>query len=271
VAFYKYLDTGGLDLLANCRIRMSKFSYTNDPFEVLPRLTDYPTDAEYWEQDFEKQITRSPGDPFARLKNVDPEAFRRAKADYASGAINRRVDAERELPQRLREGISAKVCFICVTTAPSDIVMWSHYANSHRGFVVEFDEAHPVFQQVEHPSGKLKRIYPIQYTLTRPVIRFGTVPFPFELLAIKAEQWRYESEVRILFWTDACQRLDGHHYYPLPPECITSVTCGMRMAEADKERLRGILRSAPFGGRVPLLQAYESTEAFEIHARRESV
>jgi|SRR5580658_5344823 hypothetical protein len=36
---------------------------------------------------------------------------------------------------------------LCLSEAPANLLMWAHYADSHRGFVVEFDPASPFFCQ----------------------------------------------------------------------------------------------------------------------------
>jgi hypothetical protein len=51
-----------------------------------------------------------------------------------------------ELSDELQRGIS-KMCnetygVLCCTELECDLVMWSHYAQQHKGFVMEFDWTH---------------------------------------------------------------------------------------------------------------------------------
>ena len=225
--YYKYVDARGLDILRNSRIKVSDISLTNDPFEVLPRL-DYPTDEEFWCAEFDRRTEYDPVFfPAKVAKQTTPQKYERQRRQYARDQIVRRPKALRESPQRLRHGYAQKVGFVCLTTKPDDIVMWSHYADSHKGIVVEFDADHVFFVNFVDTNGNKLRVIPIDYRDSRPVLKFGE-PFRMELLACKSVVWKYEDEIRVLFHRDFCTEEGSDVFFPVPSDCITGVILGAR-------------------------------------------
>jgi hypothetical protein len=74
------------------------------------------------------------------------------------------------LSDELQRGIS-KMCnetygVLCCTELECDLVMWSHYAQQHKGFVMEFDWTHSFFAE---------RLHRVVYSPDRPVYRCGAL------------------------------------------------------------------------------------------------
>ena len=86
----------------------------------------------------------------------------------------------------------------CLTTLRDNILMWSHYSDYHKGFCLEFDGQDEFFQQA----------LPIKYSKKLPKFNIWdkTVGESHKhadklaaLLLIKAEDWKYEDERRIVY------------------------------------------------------------------------
>jgi Protein of unknown function (DUF2971) len=99
---------------------------------------------------------------------------------------------------------------ICSFSAASDIIlMWSHYADHHRGFCIEYD-----LETLEPQHYMRKNIYPVIYsphlysltTYVRGLASADRSEFQVNepLLGVlhKYEGWEYEHEWRALFFTD---------------------------------------------------------------------
>jgi hypothetical protein len=69
---------------------------------------------------------------------------------YSETFINEFVeDTKRRMPE-FRNALFSKlneIGVLSLTTVCDDISMWSHYAQSNKGFVIEFDGEHEVFNQ----------------------------------------------------------------------------------------------------------------------------
>lgn len=64
-----------------------------------------------------------------------------------------------EINQLAQSTLGSKYGILCLAEAPDNLLMWAHYADCHRGFVVQFDDTHPFFQSnPDVPFSALARI-----------------------------------------------------------------------------------------------------------------
>ena len=155
-----------------------------------------------------------------------------------------KVNAEKVLRERID---SWGVC--CLSKVGVDILMWSHYANAHQGFCLQFSN------ELSVPDLKvtLRRIVPLtvkysrDYPIGDPVSENReNVVLP---LITKALQWKYEQEWRMI-------NPSGPGSYPFPPECLTGVIFGLLMTEKHKKMIRDWC-----GDRYPGIQFYEAQQS----------
>ncbi|WP_188563958.1 DUF2971 domain-containing protein [Hymenobacter frigidus] len=129
------------------------------------------------------------------------EAFvRRHRPHFTRAAIRKQALAWHKRPRLFHKTVNDAsrdsfnengVC--CFTKDPKNILMWSHYADSHKGLCLKFDVlADPrsffVAFKVEY-----KEEYPIWNHLREAEGQSVT-----NLLITKASQWAYEQEYRVL-------------------------------------------------------------------------
>lgn len=108
---------------------------------------------------------------------------------------------------------------------PSDILMWSHYADSHKGFCIKiFDDENDFFI-----SRAQAVTYSDEYPIVNPIIDDDQVRLEKSLLT-KAEHWNYEEEWRII------DPVDGPGIKRFSPHLLVGVIFGCRMSE-DHKRL----------------------------------
>lgn len=51
-----------------------------------------------------------------------------------------------ELQKRFSKSIKSNLSVTCFNNNPLNMLMWSHYAQSHTGFLVEFKIPHPTIE-----------------------------------------------------------------------------------------------------------------------------
>ena len=76
--------------------------------------------------------------------------------------------------------------------------MWSHYADSHRGFVIGFDSDNPFFHR-EKPRTTTP-VDEVTYSDKRPVMPPFEKSNPesvYEMFLTKGDEWAYEEELRM--------------------------------------------------------------------------
>jgi len=129
---------------------------------------------------------------------------------------------------------------LCFSRIHDSLLMWSHYAESHRGFVIGFDPEHPFFRrevltldttyQAWRRCGALGfgTLRDIEYSDQRLRVRMGddTIPGLFR----KSRDWCYEKEVRtIISLRDAeapAEPRDNVYLIEVPASAVTEVIVG---------------------------------------------
>ena len=140
-------------------------------------------------------------------------------SDYCSDQNSRSILAS----------LNLAIGILCLSRNGSSLLMWSHYANSYSGAVVKFDETHEFF------SGH----FDMEYSDRRPKVHIasytdGDSPVPIAELCVKAREWEYEDEVRVVRNLVDCRCVGTADSFPIyvmdiPPKCIESVILGERM------------------------------------------
>jgi len=126
---------------------------------------------------------------------------------------------------------------LCLTKHRDSAMMWRNYADRHTGFVLRFVTRDPLIAEA----------LPVEYSVSRP----GGKDMPR-----KSRDWKYEDEYRIVRPGKPAASV------PFNPAALTGVIFGIRMAEADKARLR---RWCAEGGlNVTFYQARDDQKSFPV-------
>ncbi len=155
----------------------------------------------------------------------------------------------------------------CFSEQATSLLLWSHYADAHRGFCVEYC---PCDLEPNHPHRRL--LFPVIYSATRfdaaPFFKRASLNTPFLpthtfLGAIhKALEWKYEHEWRIVNPLGSDEK--GMLVPMVKPR---AVHLGVRMAEAHREKLASICSSQC----IPTHDVKLSGERYEVLVRESSL
>lgn len=140
---------------------------------------------------------------------------------------------------------------ICSFSKEKDnILMWSHYADSHRGICLEFDITKDYDFFVVPIIIKYKGEYPtVDVSETR-----GNVGK--ELLTTKYEGWQYEQEVRIY--------KEDHREYAFNPESLTAVYFGCKVEDSERKKLCEFIRGIGCFGHVKFYKGGMNETEYKI-------
>lgn len=100
--------------------------------------------------------------------------------------------------EKLHNG-EAMIC--CLSKRFDNILMWSHYANSHRGFCVEYSTDSNKFREYIYPVCYLDKLYDATHLL------LGIGAFKKPNLLCKSKEWEYEDEWRLCLWKNELKKL----------------------------------------------------------------
>lgn len=147
------------------------------------------------------------------------------------------LDSDREAFARAKAGIAEateSIGVFCLSELSDHILMWSHYANCHRGFCIEYG------RQPENSLGTLAE--PVLYSDEYPELGLlelmaqGDGSSPSDVLwRTKSSHWSYEREWRIV------QHPGGKPYALDFP--ITAIIFGMHMPDTQRLTIYNVVSS----------------------------
>lgn len=126
--------------------------------------------------------------------------------------------------------INKKIGIYSLSKTYLDELLWAHYANSHKGFCLEYN------LELLLNSFKTEKVYPfsVSYGNSPPEISVSDMPIKndeiiFKMTSCKSKRWEYEQEYRII--TDNFGK-QSYDYFALK-----AIYFGLRMDEDQKKKL----------------------------------
>lgn len=229
---YTYMPVDLLDervrpVFEECKLWFSSPAYFNDPFDckIYPKV---PSDEE-----LAKYLALNAENATPQDYNVILEGIRRSPGD---------------IPKRAIDDIMNKSGVKCFTPNNANILMWSHYTNSHKGICLEFNTlVDPEFF-----------VYPINvvYSESYPDLEFTDKRFSTEVLRTKSKDWEYEDEVRIY------KRESGYHNFN--PNSLKSVTFGCNTSGDKQAQIIEIIRRNKGLNHVQFYKCFPHPNQFKL-------
>ncbi|WJV22257.1 MULTISPECIES: DUF2971 domain-containing protein [Pseudomonas] len=253
---YRAINKYSLDALERNSVYFSKYTDFNDPFEFS---TPFP--------DLYKMYTRA-ADGVDRLY----EEGKLTQADHqhlkqvCQSIVLDGNNGKDEIHKKIREKMTNTGVY-SMSEVNDEILMWSHYADNHRGFCIGFDDLHksmeiapkvmPVnyineYTDLSDPQIVLdfysKMFYKYKNlperkwlkkyeTLKKIYTRYDDEKMAVAVLTDKYIKWGYEKEFRLI-----CEHSTGLKRHT--PKCIKTITFGLRTSNEDKERIMKICQNS---------------------------
>lgn len=176
---------------------------------------------------------------FHRLKVA---TFEDANDPFELLALNCRGRSNREARHLLRQFKQLhadKMGMLCFSRSWSDPVLWSHYADKHKGVSLGFDVREDLIDAVSYEPELLRAN--LSDDDDTP-----TIPEDVEdrLFVTKFRHWQYEDEVRRFVELSAAQRHGTLYFWPFDEEMrLREVVLGARCPIDELEPIRALARS----------------------------
>ena len=208
----------------------------NDPFDCGINLSFEGTKEEwssYVDRIVSKQATgMSPSDRLLLRKRL------------------KRGGAIKGLSEKIIIDMMGQIGVFSLSETPVDLLMWSHYSDSHRGVCLGFyagphDKFFRVSQEVKYQSD-----YPTTRVYDDAMIRMEA------MVLTKSSHWSYEREFRII------DHENGPGVKHFPPELLACVVLGSKIAESDRSDVLQWATAHPAKPRV--LQAKKAERQFAL-------
>lgn len=214
---YRTINSKGLDrIFTHNEIFLPDPTKFNDPFDCKPILTTHKSEFkrdQYYRNLVKKKL------PHLSKKEVKIEAKNNPRFKWL-----KTTKGSEEFFQIFIKGFG----IYSLSEIPDDILMWSHYTDSHRGVCLQFRsskeltifwEAYKVTYQKEYP--------------TINVMVMGDIDQFYRFFCTKSDHWSYEQERRVIKTSD--EGGPGLHYFE--PDLLTGVILGAKISEDDEKKV----------------------------------
>ena len=276
---FKYLHPDRLDVLRNLEIRFSSPLNLNDPFELKPCIQGLAT-PERMNSELEAAFPKAFEEQWAKLprklaRQVSKNAMRKVlfrQMPLLQANINRQAGKLTPLIRETMDSVFAsKVGVLCLSESPDSLLMWAHYADSHRGFVIELDSESEFFQAQKSADDELRHLRKVQYKMDRPSMALVDIK-DFAPFLTKGAEWEYEREWRMTSTLDAATRVIGVgaeavHLFKFPESAVKSLILGARISDSNHAAVVECMANNPILRHVKVLRAEVDAEKYRLNLK----
>jgi hypothetical protein len=247
-----------IDNLRNERLKVSQSQDFNDPFEILVADNSIPETYE----EFKHKLTFNTSfrnilieillkrEPSISRKNLKKHILKLINNGTVKEYFGIFKEEEVEYARTSRNELDRKLRICCFSNLSfeSSTLMWSHYADSHKGIVVAMDldsialpQDHDYFfQEVDYPRSK-ERILVKYLEVEKNSEEQEKIRSSWKT---KSKEWEYEKEIRWFIPIEQCtEDKDTKLWFKkINPQSIKSICFGLKCGEKDKEEIRKLVK-----------------------------
>lgn len=279
---YKYLSPKRVDILIKRRIRYTQPGVFNDPFEMKPYASQIATDEEI-EHTIEKMLPDKiketydhfPSEvkallPFEESQTLFKHGFNLFRREF--GTILDLVPSM--ITGVMNENFNELLGILSLSEKPDSLLMWSHYAASHEGFVLGFNSNHDYFEERKSHEDEFRHLRKVEYRLNRPNMPISKLD-GVNVFLVKSKEWEYEREWRIIRpLKDATETLPTDPFttylFDYPPSALDEVILGTRMRKSDKTAIINTIKFNNHFSHVQIFEAIPDKQEFKIRIEKYS-
>ena len=228
---YKYFSPDRCSFIEQRRLKFSNPSDFNDPFEVRVKYINY---RKLIEKEFQKRVNEVFFETLRQCPDLSFQDFKAAKKDEIEEERKHLMEKGEQIyleqQSAIPELLNSDIGILCLSRRCDHILMWSHYADGHKGFVVGFDSNHPFF----HDDGKTSLCGDVTYQNELPEIilssekKGDTAP-----LFHKSDVWAYEEEVRLIKKLDSSfEKVNNINLLEIPKDAILEIIFGLQSSDS---------------------------------------
>jgi hypothetical protein len=266
--FFKYITAQVAKVvLVNHTLRWSSPLLFNDPFDVQRDFN--------WGFDFE-ELNEPLMNEIRKLIESDsiPDLSSNPRVEWLANCLRREDCANereiilRELPQRIREGMEhaknnsyerikkqwsefiPQFRILCLSVVHDNVLMWSHYSESHRGVVLELSSINeldspwlitqPVVYQDSPPMLATKQEW-IQSITGQKRLDSNSWSLYAPYTLPKTIDWAYEKEWRVVSFMRSGES-GLYTDYPFNPQELRTVYLGCEISDEDANDIIALLK-----------------------------
>ncbi|PJZ76583.1 DUF2971 domain-containing protein [Leptospira neocaledonica] len=188
-------------------------------------------------------------------------------------------------PEKKREFERLNHAIVCFASSELNPLMWSHYADSHKGFCIKFR----TFEGIQHEGLETRRINIIKDQLLfkeeyKDLFLIMKVKYSHQMpeefngfsddltglnafFITKSKEWEYEQEFRAIFKIDNIKNESRKIFYE--KDSVESIYLGNKISLQDREKITRILKDHYIdkGFRPSVYQCELSKKSYSLEIR----
>lgn len=271
---FKYLsDTNINNVLKNGSLRFTQPSFFNDPFETQVH-TKGLEDRQKAENSLKKNSETLINKELDNL-NLPPvfEKIVRQNINMKQGSellksIISHPDFKQASKIEFNKTINENIGILSLTTNNKNLLMWAHYANSHKGICIEFDKSHKFFNQKKSEKDSLRHLAQVQYQNERPSLYLSEYN-EFDVFLTKSNHWEYEEEYRMLMpLKDADQKINNGfediYLFNFPKDSLKTIYLGTKISNENKDKIINLIQNEKDYNHVEIFETKISDEIYDL-------
>lgn len=288
---YKYVTPNRIDIFKNKTIRFTQVMELNDPFESEPYYKDYkPKNPFKLLSDLSNILNhyKNTGEPLReKIKEYEEERKRINKDD-------------------IYRFLNDRIVGLSLTENKDNLLMWSLYANDHKGLMIEFDTKHKFFtknnrilfktnydqkrfevETIQFANSVIKLVDSIETQQKLTEKELNELPLIFS----KSIDWIYENEWRLITSAQFAKNFKSFQkrkfeinltgdaplnrfynndflaLFDIPLTCIKSIYCGLRVSKNLAKQLYLLKHNNQEFSHINLFNTEMSEQYFQLNHR----
>lgn len=271
---FKYLAPDRIDVLASGHIRFTQPADFNDPFEFRPVISSVASKKEFdkaMDEELrtmvQKELQKIPLEirkqiPTEQLEAVSSELYEQ----YWPYLEAKFKEMGNEVSRVFIDKANTLIGVLSLTEKNDNLLMWSHYACSHKGFCIGFDTNSSFFNRKRSDVDEFYHLRKVSYSKTRPTKLVSQLD-GVELFLIKSEAWKYEQEWRMCAVLEDSEETISTtpfpiHLFKFPNSAVKEIILGACIENHVKENILSVVRKKY--PKIAIKQAKISTEEFDL-------
>jgi len=175
--------------------------------------------------------------------------------------------------------LANQIGIFCLSDIHNNLLMWSHYADSHKGIVIGFDRDYELFNLKINDFTKLRKV---KYTSDRPHVNFKLTNHSIEenmklaekIYFTKSSEWEYELEYRVIKILDHVTKTENYdqnefpiHLFPFSESAIKSVIIGDRVTKENITKVLDTLSTNNYD-HVEIFYAFLTDNKYKLELKK---
>lgn len=249
-SLFKYASLEiGKCIVQNCQLRFTQLNALNDTFEI----NAFPSSTVVSDRRFYEESAK-----IGSFSMLTPQQI------YERDRQRREDELERN--QYINE-VLPKLGVLSLTERRNNQLMWSHYAEGHKGMLIEFNAGNGLFSEEYFPSDwpcqhtSLFKLRKIKYRKSAPVMYPDLRKGLEQVVFTKSNDWDYEHEWRLCRPLEDADVIQSKnlpfpiHLFNFPSAAIRSVYFGSRV---ERSQIVEIIRSIRSDARTQHITFYSA-------------